>query len=168
MRGELQPELLSHYRVALSHILNAGPFREAENVHRTIDVLASLIFKLEERLLADGGRKEDRCVIADHIHNSSNQAVHVGVALENRARILSLLFFRRLNLENLWLHIAPVAVLHVRRAVKKEGGKVRLALAIDMPEHVILQQVENECAPPALPLCAFTRELFDRGLHSFA
>jgi len=60
------------------------------------------------------------------------------------------------DLERLRIHVSPVRVLEVRRAVEEERGKSRLELLEVMEEDVALQLVEYRCAlPPSRAGAAF-------------
>ena len=94
---------------------------------------------------------------------STEQPVHLSVPDQDGRRELCLFRGRRLHRESLRVHVAPVHVLQVRRAVQKERGEVRLQCAIDGVEQIELQLIQYEGASPPVSSATFRHELPDDG-----
>src|SRR5580704_13725924 len=102
----------------------------------------------EAGLLAEGGRKYDRSVLASHPDHLAKDSVHAAVAMAYSIAVGLLVLGAGLQIKASRLKVAPVHMLKMCRAVKEQRRKRRVEFSVVMTEHIELQSVENRCAAP--------------------
>src|SRR5204863_3698361 len=112
-------------------------------------------------LLGERRREDQGRLVAPELDETPDERVHLLVAVQDRALVLRLLLRGRRDLEMPRLEVAPIKVLHVRRAVEEERRERGPLAAVDRLEHVVLEPVEDERALPAIVPTALGRELPD-------
>ena len=122
---EQQLKLLRHDGRNAARGAHARKVQHVCEVARPIEGLAALIFVRQTRLLAQRRAQNQGSAPPRERHELAEQLVHLLVAEQNRALILGLLRGAGHDLEMLRLHVAPVFVLEVRRAVQEERRKRR-------------------------------------------
>src|SRR5690606_27144133 len=108
------------------HRRDAKRAQELRDVARAVVVLSAAILRLQVGLLAVRGREREGHALALQLEEPREKAVHRLVAVEYRAAIGGELLARRLDLEAPGVHLPPVAVLVMRRAVGEERREIRL------------------------------------------
>ena len=105
-----------------------------------------LVFRVG--LLAERGGEDQSRIASRQRHELAQEPIHLLVAEEDRVLVSAHLVQRRFERERLRLHVPPVRVLQMRRAVDEEAREIRPQSAKAIPEDIELQLVEQRDAPP--------------------
>src|SRR5712691_1700303 len=141
-------ELLGHHWLNLLTPGDTCEFDQRFERARAIERLSSDVLIDQTRLLTERRGHHYYGVRGSRGDNVSNYTIHLLITVPDCVLILGLVGVGRFDLEWFRIHVPPVRVLEMSRAVQKKRGERRAKLFEVRQEHVTLELVENRGALP--------------------